>query len=192
MSLLNLLQIYMCTELAISDLIIEVHVQTTLWFLFFFCLFAISWATFLAYGGSQPIPQLIGNTGSLTQWARPGIEPSTSWFLVRFVNHWATTGTPMISNRCKFSKPKPWYGYPKSCFTLGCISEEECSEQKKSLAPLIGYICGVFLPHFARVTDLLEFRKEDGQDDRESEEHLSQCVKSVKGNLKEQNSIVKY
>ena len=25
-----------------------------------------------------------GNAGSLTHWARPGIEPSTSWFLVRF------------------------------------------------------------------------------------------------------------
>ena len=35
-----------------------------------------------------------GNTGSLTHWARPGIEPTTSWFLVGFVNHWATTGTP--------------------------------------------------------------------------------------------------
>ena len=28
-----------------------------------------------------------GNAGSLTHWARPGIEPSTSWFLVRWVNH---------------------------------------------------------------------------------------------------------
>jgi len=36
-----------------------------------------------------------GNAGSLTHWARPGIEPSTSWFLVGFVNHWATTGTPL-------------------------------------------------------------------------------------------------
>jgi len=33
------------------------------------------------------------NTGSLTHWARPGIEPATSWFLVRFVNHCATKGT---------------------------------------------------------------------------------------------------
>ena len=24
----------------------------------------------------------------------PGIEPTTSWFLVRFMNRWATTGTP--------------------------------------------------------------------------------------------------
>ena len=27
-----------------------------------------------------------GNTGSLTHWARPGIEAATSWFLVRFVS----------------------------------------------------------------------------------------------------------
>ena len=35
-----------------------------------------------------------GNTGSLTHWTRPGIEPATSWFLVKFINHWATMGTP--------------------------------------------------------------------------------------------------
>jgi len=35
-----------------------------------------------------------GNAGSLTHCARPEIEPETSWFLVGFVNHWATTGTP--------------------------------------------------------------------------------------------------
>ena len=28
-----------------------------------------------------------GNAGSLTHWARPGIEPTSSWILVRFVNH---------------------------------------------------------------------------------------------------------
>ena len=27
--------------------------------------------------------------------ARPGVEPTTSWFLVRFVNHWAMMGTPI-------------------------------------------------------------------------------------------------
>ena len=32
-----------------------------------------------------------GNTRSLTHWARPGIEPSTSWFLVGFISHWAMT-----------------------------------------------------------------------------------------------------
>ena len=35
-----------------------------------------------------------GNARSLTHWARPGIEPASSWFLVRFVNPCAMTGTP--------------------------------------------------------------------------------------------------
>ena len=34
-----------------------------------------------------------GNTGSLTHWARPGIKPAASWFLVRFVKHWTMKGT---------------------------------------------------------------------------------------------------
>ena len=34
------------------------------------------------------------NTGFLTHWARPGIEPASSWILVGFITHWATTGTP--------------------------------------------------------------------------------------------------
>ena len=38
-----------------------------------------------------------GNARSLTHWARPGIELVTSWFLVGFVNHWATMGTPGFS-----------------------------------------------------------------------------------------------
>ena len=74
-------------------------------FFFFFWLFR---AALVAYGGSQvrgsnqsyschstpqPQPRQIGaasamyravhgNTRSLTRWARPGIKPSTSWFLV--------------------------------------------------------------------------------------------------------------
>ena len=39
-----------------------------------------------------------GNTGSFTHWARPGMEPATSWFLVGFVNHCAMTGTPQLAN----------------------------------------------------------------------------------------------
>ena len=73
-------------------------------FLFFFCLSAFSRSTPTAYGGSQArgligdvaagLRQSHSNAGSLTHWARPGIKPETSWFLVGFVNHWATTGTP--------------------------------------------------------------------------------------------------
>jgi len=39
-----------------------------------------------------------GNAGSLTYWARPGIKPTTSRFLVRFANHWVMTGTPIFLN----------------------------------------------------------------------------------------------
>ena len=34
----------------------------------------------------RPTPQLMDNAGSLTHQARPGVEPTTSWFLVRFVS----------------------------------------------------------------------------------------------------------
>ena len=34
------------------------------------------------------------NARSLTHWARPRIEPASSWKLIRFVNCWAMTGTP--------------------------------------------------------------------------------------------------
>ena len=50
------------------------------------------WATFATYTTAH------SNTGSLTHWARPGTEPTTSWFLVEFVNHWATTGIPTPRN----------------------------------------------------------------------------------------------
>ena len=57
----------------------------------------------------QPTPQLTanttvhGNAGSLTHWARAGIEPSTSWFLVGFVNHCTMTGTPTFQFSLKIS-----------------------------------------------------------------------------------------
>ena len=33
---------------------------------------------------------------SLTHWARPGIESTSSWNLVGFINHWARKGTLSI------------------------------------------------------------------------------------------------
>ena len=48
------------------------------------------WAASETYTTAQ------GNDGSLTHWARPGIEPASSWTLVRFLTHWATMGTPVI------------------------------------------------------------------------------------------------
>ena len=58
---------------------------------FFFCLFR---ATPAAYVGSQARGRIFtaaslhhspSNTGSLTHWAWPGMEPKSSWILVRFV-----------------------------------------------------------------------------------------------------------
>ena len=37
-----------------------------------------------------------GNAGSSTHWAKPGVKPEIPWFLVGFVNHCATTGTPGV------------------------------------------------------------------------------------------------
>ena len=33
------------------------------------------------------------NTRPLTHWARLGIEPTSSWMLIRFINRWAMMGT---------------------------------------------------------------------------------------------------
>ena len=33
----------------------------------------------------------------LTHWARPGVEPASSWILGGFITQWATTGTPPIT-----------------------------------------------------------------------------------------------
>ena len=87
------------------------------WFFFFSFFFFLFRPTLAAYGGSQargwitavaagwPMPQpqqcqiqaesatystAHGNARSLTHWARPRIEPASSWITVRFVNHWAT------------------------------------------------------------------------------------------------------
>ena len=35
------------------------------------------------------------NARSLTHWARPGIEPASSWMLAVFITHWATIETPI-------------------------------------------------------------------------------------------------
>ena len=87
----------------------RVHTMTVLFFFFFFFFFFFLGA---AHGSSkarglnqsysyQPTPQLQqcqiwasssthttahGNATSLTHWKRPGIEPATSWFVVRFVS----------------------------------------------------------------------------------------------------------
>ena len=97
-------------------------------FLFFFNFFLFR-ATPSAYGGSQA-RSLIGataaglcqshsntgserclwlnttahgNAGSLTHWAEPGIEPTTSWLLVKFVSAapwWELPELSIVSCRC--------------------------------------------------------------------------------------------
>ena len=76
-----------------------------------FCLFVLFRAATEAYGGSQargligsvatslrqshdsgsesclwPTTTAHGNAGSLTHWSRPGIKPTSSWILVRFIS----------------------------------------------------------------------------------------------------------
>ena len=61
-------------------------------------------------------------TGSLTHWARPGTEPSSSWILVGFLTHWATKGSPngfdfdealkfLLHGRLSWILPKPQIAY---------------------------------------------------------------------------------
>ena len=94
--------------------------QDAEFFFFFFFFFGLLRAIPTAYGGSQarglnrscswwPTPQpqqrgiqaasatytaAHGKARSFTHWARPGIELASLRLLVRFVNHWATMGTP--------------------------------------------------------------------------------------------------
>ena len=49
------------------------------------------WAAFAIYTTA------LGNAISLNHWAKPEIEPASSWKPVVFVNCWATTGTPTIT-----------------------------------------------------------------------------------------------
>ena len=42
------------------------------------------------------------NFRSLTQWAGPGLEPTSSWILVGLVTRWATSGTPRIGSSGAF------------------------------------------------------------------------------------------
>ena len=46
-----------------------------------------------------------GNARSLVRWAKPAIEPASSWMLVGFITHWATVGTPISL----FSTKRRWF-----------------------------------------------------------------------------------
>ena len=94
-------------------LILTKSMDPPYFFFFFFFVFFLYRVTLVALGSSQarglnwscchwpaPEPQqhqiraasenytiVHANTGSLTHWARPGIEPATSWFLVWFISN---------------------------------------------------------------------------------------------------------
>ena len=65
----------------------------------------------------------------------------------------------MIFNRWKFSKSKEWHRYPENLFHLRLHQWKKPFRTKKPLVPLMRYVCGVLLPYFTRVTDLMEFKK---------------------------------
>ena len=52
----------------------------------------------MAYESSQVRGRIRaqGNVGSLTHWARPGVESTSSWMLVGFLTQWGTRGTPQL------------------------------------------------------------------------------------------------
>ena len=123
-----------CTLMAIKGKVLEKWRKNLFCFVLF-CFLSFRAAP-VAYGGSQargkkkknqscicqPTPQpqqhqvqaasstyttAHGNAGSLTHWARPGIEPVSSWMLVRFANLWARTGTPKL---CTLNECSSFYG----------------------------------------------------------------------------------
>ena len=52
----------------------------------------------------RPTPQLMATPGSLTHWARPGIKPTSSWTLVRFVTTEPQCELPATLLLCPFWK----------------------------------------------------------------------------------------
>ena len=80
-----------------------------------------------------------GHAGSLTHWARLGVEPAFSWTLV-FVTHWATLGNPEeldfmlpfqelythCSLHLEFSfplSPRYWHDCFRSCLNVTSIEK---------------------------------------------------------------------
>ena len=64
-----------------------------------------------------------GDTESLTHWSRPGIKPETSWFLVGFVNHCTTMGTPtMLDSYSPMPPGNSSCSFLKSQVSSGSIS----------------------------------------------------------------------
>ena len=68
----------------------------------------------MTYGGSQAVytsyTTAPGNAGSLTHWARPGMEPASSWILVRFISTELRWELPITDNLTQ------WLIYSSSLF----------------------------------------------------------------------------
>ena len=62
-----------------------------------------------------------GNSGSLTHWARPGIEPTSLWILIEFLTHWATMRTPTVIFNGKASIPSVTLSIDVCFCLLQCI-----------------------------------------------------------------------
>ena len=56
-----------------------------------------------------------GNARCLTHWTRPGMEPTSSWILVGFVNTWTMTGTlKMEFERIRGDVERSWHTHHRA------------------------------------------------------------------------------
>ena len=77
------------------------HSGNSFFFFFFFfraapVAYGTSWARGQIRGAAASLHHSLSNARSLTHWVRQGIEPTSSWILVGFLTHGATTGTSFI------------------------------------------------------------------------------------------------
>ena len=81
------------------------------------------------------------NAGSLTHWARPGIEPVSSWLLVRFIllSHYGNSrnvvllaqynhSSTLLSSPNYFSSLCKWSPEISSCISLGNVFKAESAD----------------------------------------------------------------
>ena len=93
-----------------------------------------------------------GNARSLTQGARPGIEPVYSWILIGFINRWATTGTPCrlwAGSRTDLPALKPLlFSQPAhlSLF-LSCVLTYKPEQVLTQFKAYVNFVLGKALPH---------------------------------------------